>query len=174
LAIGLVAALCLFGCSGVRPKLDQDNLYGTCCTIEVSAPDLFVQTVTAGMSGRLTGILVEIHDPVGSGLMRFSLYGIGSVGADEAVYTAEIDTAMIFDGSVGGVEYLWDVEPAGLDVRVGDEFAFGLTGIEIGDGAEIANDLDAQYEGGELMINGVPSEEPQDLAFRTYVATSNP
>jgi hypothetical protein len=35
------------------PVLDQDNLCGTCCSVDRMYPDLYQQTVTAGVAGVL-------------------------------------------------------------------------------------------------------------------------
>lgn len=172
IVVALAVVALMTGCSngGNRfAELDQDNLYGTCCTIAVESPDVLVQTVRAGIDGTLDGILVEIHDPIGNGAMKFSVFAADSDGTDEPVFTEAVDSTTIFDGSPDGVEFVWDVSPAAIELRTGDLFAFGLAGTGDGNGAHIANDVAAQYIAGELTINGTPPTDPQDLAFRTYV-----
>ena len=146
--------------------LDQDNLYGTCCQVDVIAPDLLQQTVTAGRPGLLAGILVEMHQPYGNGVVTFSLYEGAATPSSTPIFTQDVDTTPF---PSRGHEYYWDVSSLTYGLDAGDVFTFGLTGLGAGNGASFADDIDGQYLGGDLFLNGESFDPPRDLAFRTWV-----
>jgi hypothetical protein len=144
--------------------LDQDNWFYTCCEIDLVHPDLFQQTVTAGVAGQLSGILVEIREPYGNGLVTFSLYEGAATPSSTPVFTEDIDTTSLPAG-----EFLWDVSSQDFELATGDVFTFGLAGVGEGNGARLEDDKSNKYSGGELFVNGDSFEWSRDLAFRTYL-----
>jgi len=142
--------------ASLAQTLDQDNLYGTCCRVDVVHPDILQQTVTAGMTGYLTGILVEIWEPQKDGLITFSLYEGDATPSIGPTFEETIDTSSFETSPFSNVwnEFYWDVSAQNFSVHAGDVFTFGLTSSGVGNGAAFADDVDDQYPGGKLYING--------------------
>jgi hypothetical protein len=148
-------------------ELDQDNLYGTCCVAELESAHLYQQIITSGADGRLSSVIVEIHDPRGA--IRFSLYERAGNGAAEGLAASPVYTQVVDTTHFAGNEYRWNVLDAGFELQPGTVFAVGLECVSPDSSAQFANDEANQYEGGDLLVDGQPFDPPMDLAFQTYV-----
>jgi hypothetical protein len=127
-------------------------------------PDLYQQTVTAGMPGVLSLIWVHIEQGFGDGIVGFSLCEGTATLASTPLFAQDIDTL-----SLDTENFVWDVTSQNLGLDQGTVFTFGIQNVKNGDGARVADVQDNPYSGGELLINGAPFDPPRDLAFRTYV-----
>lgn len=94
--------------------LDQDNLYGTCCIYELEYPHLYQQVVTAGTTGYLSTILLEVHESRGGGILRFSIYEGKAIPNSAPIFTEDVDL-----GRFAGEQYRWNVSKADFGVEPG-------------------------------------------------------
>ena len=72
------------------------------------------------------------------------------------------------------MEYEWNVSGAGIAAEPGDVFTLGIELAGEVAPLAIAGDVEGQYDGGGLTINGNDRRYgDMDLAFRTYVTEPN-
>lgn len=154
---------------GVR---DQGQIFATEGIVELGT-DNWSQSITTGIWGQLVGIQILIENwwldpPLGEDF-DFSVFDGGNPPAGSPLFSQQLTiTRADFDEEE---LYTWDVSSANLFFDVGDIFTFALSTQE--DGYRLSgNDPYGNhpgYVGGELFKNGIPSTEPKDMAFITYV-----
>jgi PEP-CTERM motif len=210
----LVLALCLAGITAVQPAfaaevIDQSALVGPLpvapqagriLTFAGTRPQgytnaLVGQTVTAGMSGLLSRIDVQVFNlnPQAIGILEFGLFD-GDASAGGSLLGSEALSLSLLPGgpllSQPGVIFGFDVSSLGYYVTAGQRFSFGFrvngpnsdsAAFVIGNGSRPNPNAPPvlnynSYAGGALLFsnNGAPlaAFSQADLGFRSWVDTA--
>ncbi|MFG6468962.1 PEP-CTERM sorting domain-containing protein [Roseateles sp. BYS87W] len=161
-----VAALTLASSTVAAPVIDQANDVIGGVAFNGGNPSLtWQQSVTAGISGKLTAIAFNFSasDQLSKGTTVFVNLGSGWQ-ADTNDFFAKLNTL-----SVG-----WnviDVSSAGIMLNAGDQFMIGLTGINADSfDPSFSGTAGDEYTDGAVYLNGQQfAAADYDINFRTYV-----
>jgi len=147
---------------------DQGRIFSTDGEVELGT-DFFSQSITAGISGGLAAIEIQIGPPVSR--TEFSIYSGGNPVTTSPLIRETFDFPSL--GLTDGDVFRWELPTPLLYFAEGQVFSFGFQ-AEVAGQRFAANDsgIWEDYAGGELFKNGALSLENDDVAFITYVDTS--
>jgi hypothetical protein len=167
--VACVVTLSLLGVSagiaGAAPTLDQQSVIGAGACIELTAGHSTQQQVTAGITGLLTSVQVQMY---GVGTSTFSINMGPAWQADAAEFSAPLTTTA--DGW-----YTVNTSTAGIYLTPGDTFVIG---IAYGSGTVepamyVTSAPDDGYAGGSLWYDALDSfpvtAMVMDQTFKTFV-----
>ncbi len=152
---------------------DQGQIFGTDGALDLETAE-WSQSITTGISGLLTGIMIQFHYgiPVDPPTLNLSIFSGGNPISGSALFSEQlIITSIDLDNDN---LFTWDLSSAGLLFNVGDVFSFVLQAEEVG--YNIAGNDYPGYEGGELFGDKVVFPGLNDIGFITFVtplATTN-
>ena len=151
------------------PVPDQGQIFGTDGKVSITT-DTFSQSITTGISGRLTGIKIQYNGAVvsPSPLLSFSIVDGGNPPVGSTLFTEQLNLGVVAPSDI----ITWDLTGENLFFTVGDRFTFVIRSSD-DSGFYIAGNDPPGYDGGELFRNGValPDDEVNDIAFITLVDT---
>lgn len=102
---------------------DQGRIFNTGGTVPLTT-DTLSQSITAGISGQLTGIQIQFNSDVSapSPLLSFSIFAGANPPKGDALYSEELDLESIASSDL----FTWDLTDANLFFEAGDRFTFAL------------------------------------------------
>jgi YD repeat-containing protein len=102
---------------------DQGQIFGTGGTVDATT-DTLSQSITAGISGYLTGIQIQFNAeiPAPAPVLKFSIYAGGNPPTGDALYSEELDLESIAYDRL----FTWDLTDASLFFEAGQRFTFTL------------------------------------------------
>jgi hypothetical protein len=145
---------------------DQGQIFGTGDVVRITT-DTLSQSITAGMTGQLTGVQIQWNAdvPPPAPLLDLSIVAGGNPPTGDTLYFEQLDLGSRVDGDL----FTWDIANANLFFEEGDQFTFTLRADA--PGFVIAANDPPGYDGGDLFVNGVavPESAANDIAFITFV-----
>ena len=165
--IGLLAFIHTANAEIVR---DQGRIFDTAGEVDLGT-DFFSQSITAGLSGGLAAIEIQINSFVVS-KTEFSIYNGGNPVTTSPLISETFDFPAL--GLTNSDVFRWELPTPLIYFAEGDVFGLGFQ-AEVAGQRFAANDSNEgleDYAGGELFKNGALSTENDDVAFITYVDTS--
>ena len=165
--IGLLAFIHTADADIVR---DQGRIFQTDGEVDLGT-DFFSQSITAGISGGLAAIEIQINSFVVS-RTEFSIYNGGNPVTTPPLISETFDFPAL--GLTNGDVFRWELPTPLIYFTEGEVFSFGFQAEVAGQrfAANDSNEWLEDYAGGELFKNGALSTENDDVAFITYVDTS--
>ena len=161
-------ALCLAAGPGMAAVVkDQGRIYATAGAVEVTG-DTLSQSVTAGISGQLAAIQLELIAPlpVPAPRLDLAIRAGGNPPAGKLLYSEQVNPGQLTSDQV----LTWDIRKANIGLENGRRFVITLSASA--PGITIAGNDPPGYLRGELYLNGkaLPPSAANDIAFISYVA----
>ena len=150
---------------------DQGRLFDTAGEVDLGT-DFFSQSITAGISGGLAAIEIQINS-FDVSRTEFSIYSGGNPVTTPPLISKTFDFPTL--GLTNGDVFRWELPNPLLYFAEGEMFSFGFQ-AEVAGQRFAANDNSVwveDYADGELFKNSTLSTENDDVAFITYVDTLN-
>jgi len=147
---------------------DQGQIFGTGGTLQLRT-DVWSQSITTGISGRLSGIQLQFGIPEPPVALTLSIFEGGNPISGPELYSEQL---LLTDADLDASGlFMWNLGNAGLSFDIEDIFSLRLQAQQTGFVA--AGNDPPGYDGGELYKNQAPSPGLSDIAFITYVTPSN-
>ena len=147
---------------------DQGQIFGTGGTLRLRT-DVWSQSITTGISGRLSGIQLQFDIPEPPVTLTLSIFEGGNPISGPELYSEQL---LLTDADLDASGlFMWNLGNAGLSFDIDDIFSLRLQAQQTGFVA--AGNDPPGYDGGELYKNQAPSPGLSDIAFITYVTPSN-
>ncbi len=164
----VVLSLCLAAAPGTATVVkDQGRIYSTGGTVKVTG-DTLSQSITAGMSGQLAAIQLELAAPlpVPAPRLNLAVRAGGNPPNGKLLYSEQVNPFQLTSDQV----LTWDVRAANIPVENGQRFVFTLSASA--PGITVAGNDPPGYLRGELYLNGraLAPSAANDIAFISYVA----
>lgn len=145
---------------------DQGRIYSTGGAVKVTGETLS-QSITAGMSGQLAAIQLELTAPlpVPAPRLNLAVRAGGNPPGGKLLYSEQVDPGRLTSDQV----LTWDIREADIALKNGQRFVFTISASA--PGITLAGNDPPGYLRGELYLNGkaLPPSAANDIAFISYV-----
>ena len=145
---------------------DQGRIYSTAGTVKVTG-DTLSQSITAGISGQLAAIQLELTAPlpVPAARLNLAIRAGGNPPVGKLLFSEQVDPKRLTSDQV----LTWDIRKADISLTKDQRFVFTVSASA--KGITIAGNDPPGYLRGELYLNGksLPPSAANDIAFISYV-----